>query len=95
MDKKPATTIIWARVMAGATLTFMDGTQEEFAWDEGKHGSIPVCHGGALSVETWETASSTYLSGIVYAPGVWKSIQVRTEMRKIELLNPQPQGAGH
>jgi len=74
--------------MIGATVTFMDGTTEEFDWAEGTHGSVPVCNGGALSMETWETASSTYLSGIVYAPGQWKSVKIRTGLRKVEILNP-------
>lgn len=91
---QPQTVTIWTRLIASATVTLPDGTKEEHAWPEGRNGNVPVCNGGALSVETWETASSSFLSSIIYAPGTWSRVAVTSELRKIEIANPQ-QGAAH
>lgn len=88
-------TVVWARFITSAAVKMIDGSTREFSWPEGRNGNVPVCNGGALSVETWETASSSFLEAIIIAPGVWHSVSVKSELRKIEVLLPQQPGAAN
>lgn len=87
-----ANAVIWARFITRAEVTLTDNTTQVFEWAEGRNGNCPVCNGGALSVETWETGGN-FLTSIVFAPGVWHHVKIDSELRKVEVPDPNQKPA--
>lgn len=65
-----------------------DDKIEETKWAPGCMGSVPVCHGGALSVETFDSATNVFTNSVIWAPGTWKRVNVWTKETEV------PEGTG-